>query len=481
MSTPISEVKSKAVFFGNVNTNGKAQEVQNKDSFSEIFDKTQSPAETPKEETAVKTKDTDSIQNHANIQKNKTSEQLKEQTEDVKGMKTEEDVEAATVEAANEMVEKIAETFDVTEEEVESVLETLGLTALDLLNTENLTKVVLALNPECDAMTFMTNEELFADLKGLMNMAQELKNQIAQNFNLSEEEMTAVLNSMKEKAEVQVPTENVVQETTQLSEAVTEAASNTVAIEVDVVEATATQENKGTDTRNDVTTAGEIGLTDSATYDGTVIPKTETSQDIHSNSSKAGEESGNAAGQQFNQNFVNQLAEAVEHASGETTSYGVRGQDIINQITEHIRVHVKQDTTEMELQLHPASLGNVKVQLTSAGGVLTAVFTTENEAVKAALESQLIQLKENFAQQGLKVESVEVNVSAQGFERSLDQQEQEQNRFEDNRNRSKKGSRRIRLSGMEDAEDILAGDMAADDRIVADMMIRNGNTVDYTV
>lgn len=133
----------------------------------------------------------------------------------------------------------------------------------------------------------------------------------------------------------------------------------------------------------------------------------------------------------------------------------------------------------MELQLHPASLGNVKVQLTSAGGVLTAVFTTENEAVKAALESQLIQLKENFAEQGLKVESVEVNVSAQGFERSLDQQKQEQNRFEDSR--SKKGSRRIRLSGTEDVEDVLNEDMTADDRIVADMMIRNGNTVDYTV
>lgn len=460
MSTPISEVKSKTVFFGNVNTNGKAQEVQNKDSFSGIFDKTQGSAKTPKKETAVKIKDTDSIQHHANIQKNKTSEQLKEQTKEVKGMKTEEDVEAATVEAANEMVEKIAETFDINVEEVEDVLETLGLTALDLLNAENLTKVVLALNPECDAMTLMTNEELFADLKGLMNMAQELKNQIAQNFNLSEEEMTAVLNSMMEKAEVQVPAENVAQETTQLSEAVTEAASDTVGIEVDVV---------------------EVARTDSTAYGGTVIPKTETSQDIHDNSAKEGEESGNAAGQQFSQNFVNQLAEAVENASGETTSYGVRGQDIINQITEHIRVHVKQDTTEMELQLHPASLGNVKVQLTSAGGVLTAVFTTENEAVKAALESQLIQLKENFAQQGLKVESVEVNVSAQGFERSLDQQEQEQNRFEDNRSRSKKGSRRIRLSGMEDAEDILAEDMAADDRIVADMMIRNGNTVDYTV
>ena len=293
--------------------------------------------------------------------------------------------------------------------------------------------------------------------------------------------MTQVLNTLKESVTVQAPAEEAAQEVPQLSEVVSEVEPVAAAVEVEVMEVATTQGNKVTNTRSDVTTTEKVELTETTTNEGTVIPKTETSQDIRNNSSKTGEESGNTAGQNFSQNFVNRLAEAVENANSTTTSYGVRGQDIINQITEHIRVHVKQDTTEMELQLHPASLGNVKVQLTSAGGVLTAVFTTENEAVKTALESQLIQLKENFAQQGLKVESVEVNVSAQGFERSLDQQEQEQNRFEDSKNRSKKGSRRIRLDGAEDVEDILTGDMAADDRIVADMMIRNGNTVDYTV
>ena len=132
------------------------------------------------------------------------------------------------------------------------------------------------------------------------------------------------------------------------------------------------------------------------------------------------------------------------------------------------------------MQLHPASLGNIKVQLASTEGVLTAIFTTENEAVKAALEAQLVQLKDNFAQQGLKVESVEVNVSAQGFERSLDQQEQQgQNRFQNANGRNR--SRRIRLNGIDGAEGVLPEDMAEDDRIVADMMIRNGNSVDITV
>ena len=59
----------------------------------------------------------------------------------------------------------------------------------------------------------------------------------------------------------------------------------------------------------------------------------------------------------------------------------------------------------------------------------------------------MVQLKENFTEQGLKVESVEVNVSAQGFERSLDQHEQEQKRFEDGR--SKNGNRKFLHGSLE--------------------------------
>lgn len=463
--TTISNVKNKSLFMGNAGNNTKVQEAKGTDCFSEIFNKTQSPAQAPeketlKKDTAVKAEDTESIQNHANMQK-KTSEPVTEKTEEVKNIKGEETVEEAAMMAAEEMVGKIAETFDVTVEEVEQVLETLGLSALDLLNSENLTQVVLALNPDCDVMTLMTNEELYADLKGLMDLAQNWKSQIVENYCLSEEDMAQVLNTLKEQEAVPASVEMDVAEPV-------------------VVEMVDAQEGKVTNEVHEITDR-HAKLTDVSAYDGTVIPKTEHSQELRSNSSKTGEDSGNgnAASQNVAQNFVNQLAEAVENANVETTSYGVRGQDIINQITEQIRVHVKQDTTEMELQLHPASLGNVKVQITSAGGVMTAVFTTENEAVKTALESQLIQLKENFAQQGLKVESVEVNVSAQGFERSLDQQEQEQRRFEDSR--SKKANRRIRLNGIGDSEDILAEEIAVDDRIVADMMIRNGNTVDYTV
>lgn len=472
-STIISDVKSKPVFPGNVNNTGKNQNVQGKDCFSEVFDKTQNPEENSKEFASAKTEEVEKLQSHTNIRENKTSRQLKEQTEEVKAVKTEEDVETEVVEAADKMVEEIAKIFDVTVEDVELVLETLGITPVELLNPENLTDVVMALNPECDALSLMTNEELFADLKTLMNMAQEMKTQMVQDYNLTEGEMDAILSAVAEKAKVPEMENETVSEDAELPEVIVKVAQEAVAVETEVTEVVTDIIKEVSYERNDVKAVENVDVS----KEGTVIPQTGTNQNVKNDSTGTKEEFNQP--QQFTQSFVNQLAEAVENAGSSTTSYGVSGQEIINQITEQIRVHVKEDTTEMELQLHPASLGNVKVQLTSTGGVLTAVFTTENEAVKAALEAQLVQLKENFTEQGLKVESVEVNVSAQGFERSLDQQEQEQKRFEDGR--SKNGNRRIRLNGLEDSEEFLSEEMSADDRIVADMMIRNGNTVDYTV
>ena len=453
MSTLISDVRNKALFMGNVSSSSKVQRGQNEDCFTEIFDKTQNSADSCEMNSFAKTKDTDSVKNCQEKQNSKASERLKEQNEAIKNKKNDNLVKDAVTEAADEMKKQVADTFGVTEEEVELVLETLGLTVFDLLNPENLTQVVLMLNPECDALSLTMNEDLYISLKNLMNTAQELKGEMVQEYNLSEEDLNFVLNAVKEIADEQVVLENV----SELTD------------DAEVVNLQNSEQN--------------VEVTDSFSFDTTVIPKTESTQDVRNSSREAKDHSGSSSEQSFGQNFMNQLTEAVENTNSttgvETSSYGVRGQDIINQITEQIKVHVKQDATEMELQLHPASLGNVKVQITSAGGVLTAVFTTENESVKAALESQLIQLKDNFVQQGLKVESIEVNVSAQGFERSLDQQEQEQNRFEENR--SKKGNRRIRLRGLDGEEDIFNEDLTADDRIVADMMIRNGNTVDYTV
>lgn len=453
----ISFSDMRAFYAGSVNPSGKSQELSNGESFLQVFDKTQGTDAALKTTTSeVKTEDADSIQNHANVQKKSNAEPIKE-TKDA--TLEEENVE----EAVTAIKEKIADLFNVSIEEVERVLETLGISVADLLNTEVLSQVVMALNPEVDALQFMTNEELYADLKSLTEFVQGIKTQLCEQFQISEEELKAALENFEEMNQKQPETMEVVTE-----------------IATDVVD----DENLE---KEETRTIGQtsIDFVENAVVEKAVAGKQTVIEPIsvRSTDSKQGtshqETGSNESGQEMFKNFFNQLSDAVENANASNPTYGTSGREIINQITDYIKVHVNPETTEMELQLHPASLGTVRVQLASTGGVLTAIFTTENETVKAALETQLIQLKENFTQQGLRVESIEVNVSTQGFERSLDQQQQEGNSFEGQK--EKKSNRRISLSDAGSLDNISMEDIAEEDKVVADMMIRNGNTVDYTV
>ena len=86
--------------------------------------------------------------------------------------------------------------------------------------------------------------------------------------------------------------------------------------------------------------------------------------------------------------------------------------DITEQVLGQVKVRVTSETTNLEIQLHPASLGRVNVQVSAvAQGITTATLFVENEMAKQALESQMLTLKQNFQEQGLKVDAVEVTVS----------------------------------------------------------------------
>ena len=130
----------------------------------------------------------------------------------------------------------------------------------------------------------------------------------------------------------------------------------------------------------------------------------------------------------------------------------------------------------MEMQLHPASLGNLQLQVKAKEGIITAQFTTENEAVKQVLEAQVIQLKERLEASGVKVEAVEVMVASHGFERNLEKGSSgEQNNY----TAKKVARRKINLNIM-DEEDLELENVEKQARdIQVDMMRRNGNTLDY--
>lgn len=129
------------------------------------------------------------------------------------------------------------------------------------------------------------------------------------------------------------------------------------------------------------------------------------------------------------------------------------------------------------MQLHPASLGTVHVQIAAKDGVITAQFAAQNETVKTVLETQMIQLKEQFEEQGIKVEAVEVTVANHGFGEQFNNG---QEAADQQRETAKKGTRRINLNLEELEEDGLE---ALDDseKIAVEMMRANGSTVNYTV
>ena len=102
--------------------------------------------------------------------------------------------------------------------------------------------------------------------------------------------------------------------------------------------------------------------------------------------------------------------------------------------------------------------------------MITAQIHAQSELARQAIESQLGVLKENFQNQGLKVESVEVAVGLNNF--NMEQQQQ----FEEQQQQSSSKARRTLR--MEDLE--LADDLSEEETIAAEMMRQNGSQIDFS-
>ncbi|MBQ9767917.1 MAG: flagellar hook-length control protein FliK, partial [Lachnospiraceae bacterium] len=125
--------------------------------------------------------------------------------------------------------------------------------------------------------------------------------------------------------------------------------------------------------------------------------------------------------------FIDALANHAVSQTGEADlAAAAQVREIANQIMEQIKIVIKPDQTNMELQLNPEHLGRVNLTITEKEGMMTAQFTTQSEVAKEAIESQMAALRETLQNQGIKVESIEVTVSEFGFERDRDARQSEE-------------------------------------------------------
>ena len=109
-------------------------------------------------------------------------------------------------------------------------------------------------------------------------------------------------------------------------------------------------------------------------------------------------------------NVQTQTADNTAQIPGQQNVSQTRADYQINQqIVEQARLLRNAENTEMVIKLNPRHLGDLtlKVAVNSNGGV-TATFHTDNAQVRAMLETSMIQLQKELNEQGIKVDSVEV-------------------------------------------------------------------------
>lgn len=366
---------------------------------------------------------------------------------DVAGKDTDKKVD----EAADKMLSDTAEELSVTEEELLSVLQSLSLTPADLLTKEGLQQVVLAVSGETDFANFLTDETMFTTLQNLCGELQTTLSDLADELGISQDEVQDFLTALADKAGD--------------ASALQAEALSAEELSTEKTEDAVTDVEKGSDTES---------ITGDKTASEVNVPGKETGKQMEKETS--GEEksfTGDKAFDNFAQSFKTGQTQNTQAAAEVTPHFDVETENIIRQITDYMRGNVTDGVSEMDMQLHPASLGSVHIHLEAKEGVLTAQFTAQNESVKAALESQMIQLKDSFEEQGLTVESIEVMVSSQKFDQSYEEAESHAN---DTGSRS--GRQRTRRAGlhvsMEDEE-------LSDEEILAKEVLKGqGSTVEFT-
>jgi flagellar hook-length control protein FliK len=431
------------------------------------------------------------------------------------------DREMFTEEVAEEtsmIMNKIKEVLGISDEELETAMETLGITAVDLLNPTNIKELCMELGDVPDSISLITNADLYENVKEIVNFAESAGNKIAADFGMTNEGVSELL----------LEDETFIQE---VNEAVTKLENKDLA---DVFEATETvlapEQNiqnietpkPDMDVDRSATTVADIKDTnvtegtEAKTVTVTVTGKPEEApqtgeREVTADNPAArqgesvtesfkatvkSEESnlkGNNEGFEHASRFaetentvaaptqtvvtteVNNLGQVVETVRSYSNA---DANSIMSQVTQSIRVNYSADVTSMEMQLHPASLGTVNMNIASTNGVVTAHILVENEAVKAALESQLITLQQTFEEQGQRVEAVEVSVANYDLNKGTGSDSEGNTDRERTSGAGRSGRRRsINLNDLEE-EDI--EELSDEEKISADMMARSGNSVDYT-
>ena len=372
------------------------------------------------------------------------------------------------------VVAKVAEDLGVDEEAVRTAMETLGITALGLMDPQNLAQLTGELTGASTPEDLLLQPQ-FVDL---MQDMQSISGELMDQLDLMPEEMQKLLAQMDTLETPQVL------EDASFAEGMNQAAEQNAQPDV-TVNADNVQADEIVDTDASIQ-PGEANVAEPVAEEAKQSGQFSSDNDGSDAENLAQRENEVYTADRTDAHVTEQTPEMVfttdqilneSMVQAEDASYlPIDTMDLIEQFAENVKVTVAENASSMEMQLNPENLGKVYLQISSEQGSVRAQIAASNEAVKAALEIQVAELRETLEQSGIKVDSIEVTVASHEFERNLEQGQSRE--FEEGQRQQEQQSQRrnINLSSLDELSSL----MTEEEALVAQIMKDNGNSVDLT-
>ena len=375
-------------------------------------------------------------------QKSAEKEQV-QQTEDTAAEEPKQEEENGEPDAAllsdvmQQILQQITEQLGVSPEEVLQAMDALGISAEDL--SQNMAALLSELTGT-DQMAVLTDESLYTQVSDLANAVEQTIEELADTLGMDKEQLTTLLQDS-----VQNPEKPVI-----------------------VVE----QESAAPVTDMQQESTGDQEVQTATTTDIEAEQPRETKRDENGNMQQQMQDMQKPA-----ENLQQTQGSAIA-AEQTTERFDLqRTQKIIDQIADYVKIHSGEKLTSMEIELNPASLGSVNLHVSSKGGVISAQLYAQDEAVRAALESQVAALKESLEAQGMKVDAIEITEHSHQLEQNLDQNGGQQESAEAQK---KSGRRLLNLDELPE-EEAYEEEMTQAEKLQIEMMRMGGNKLNFQV
>lgn len=404
-----------------------------------------------------------------------------------KNSPTESEVKKITDDISSQIVEKVTDDLDISEDELNNAMQLLGLTAMDLLNPANLAALYCEVTGNAsDPQALVLNADFTALFNDVSQVASENDAQLDLLSQLTASDDGEILDAdIVSSADTTDTNEstgsvNTPEKTVDSSYDDTAASGqniNDTADEAVKVYDGSTQDSSYQNS-DEGTSSGETG--NGITSDENT-EKTQSKSQVDSSFDDSGERvlhhedgahSDNSVlhasvSEQLNTDTSFEMSQSQSRLRVDTT-------DIIRQIVDSMSISNTAEESAINLQLTPESLGRMYINVSQKNSEISARIAVSNEAVKEALQTQMVNLKEALNNSGIRVNEVEITVASHEFERNLEQGAANDSRQQESTN-SYNGSN---SSGSGTDSDMMQD--RAEERLVTQIMRDNGNSVDFT-